>query len=400
MKIAILTLAQIPEGLAPSNRVLYHAKGLKANGADVKIFVVKPTEISSWENIKNTEPEGLFGGIPYEYINGRTIRSKHFLKRRIDDIFGPLKAAFRVIRDKYDCALLISSNSFYHVTIFKLIFKLYGKTFIAERTELPFHGKKSHGLYKIKNMIYSKFIYKSLDGFIVISTFLNEYYRKFVSRKCPILLIPVIVEVDDIYRAKTERTRNLVYTGPLLQKKDGILTILESFANIMEEFPETNLIMTGNLQKSEDRDKILALIEKHSLSERIKFTGFISRDEMIDYLNSAAALVLAKPSSDQADSCFPTKLGEYLATRNPIVVTETGEIPNYLKDEVSAYIAKPDSVEDFTSKLRDVLKDPEKSRKVGEEGAKVAEKSFSFIESGKKVLEFIDNVKKGRRNTK
>ena len=66
------------------------------------------------------------------------------------------------------------------------------------------------------------------------------------------------------------------------------------------------------------------------------FKGFVSRDEMIDLLNSSVGLVLAKPTSAQAETCFPTKLGENLSTGNPIVVTRTGEIPLYLEDGISA----------------------------------------------------------------
>ena len=55
MKVAILTLASFPEGLAVTNRVFYYAKGLIENGVDVKVHIVKPTEMIGKvvnENIK------------------------------------------------------------------------------------------------------------------------------------------------------------------------------------------------------------------------------------------------------------------------------------------------------------------------------------------------------------
>ena len=391
MKVAILTLAHIPEGLATTNRVYYHAKGLKENNVYVKIYVVKPTEFS--DNIKNKDILGDFKGIPYEYSPGNSVRSKYFFQRRIDDILGPMKAVMSVIKGKYDAALMISSNSFYHVMLFKLVLPLFGVKFIAERTELPFHGKKNKGIYKIKNQIYSKFIYKGLNGFLAISRYLEEHYVKFVSKNCPIVLIPVIVDDKDIYRGDVERTKNLVYTGPLLQEKDGILTIIESFAMIANDYPETNLMLTGNIKKSIDGKTISKLISDNNLADRVILTGFISRDEMIDLLNSAVGLVLAKPSSDQADSCFPTKLGEYLATGNPIVVTSTGEIPYYLKDGENAYIANPDSVEDFAEKLKQLLDNPIQAKEIGKKGREVAKEKFNYYELSKKVIELIKNAK-------
>ncbi|MDD4205404.1 MAG: glycosyltransferase, partial [Candidatus Delongbacteria bacterium] len=185
-----------------------------------------------------------------------------------------------------------------------------------------------------------------------------------------------------------------VYTGPLLQKKDGILTIIKSFSNIANEFPDTNLVCTGSLDHSVDRDRVKNEIESSKAKDRIILKGFISRSEMIELLNSAACLVLAKPSSDQADTCFPTKLGEYLATGNPIVVTSTGEIPLYLKDGENAYIAEPDSVGSFTQKLRNLLSDSEMAQKIGLKGRQVAEEKFNYKEIAKKVTRLIEDIKK------
>ena len=114
---------------------------------------------------------------------------------------------------------------------------------------------------------------------------------------------------------------------------------------------------------------------------------------MIKLLNSAAGLVLAKPTSNQADTCFPTKLGEYLSSGNPIVVTRTGEIPLYLKDGENAYIAEPDSVEDFTEKLKQLLDNPIQAKEIGKKGREVAKEKFNYYELSKKVIELIKNAK-------
>jgi len=397
LKIAICTLANFPEGLAVTNRVYYHAKGLKDNGADVKIFIVKPTEFP--KKIVNREIKGEINGIPFEYTPKKTTRSLYFFQRRFDDITGPIIAAYKIIKAKYDSALLISSNSFYHVTILKIIFRLAGIVFIAERTELTYHNKKTHGLYKFKNRLYSKFVYKNLDGFLAISYFLVDHYKKMVSKKCPVLLVPVLIDEKEIYRPDVKRTKNIVYTGPLLQKKDGILTILEAFSKIEKKHPQSRLIMTGDINSSADKEKILSQIKENSLNSRIEFTGFLSRDTMVELLNSAAVLVLAKPSSEQASACFPTKLGEYLSTGNAIAVTKTGEIPLYLKDGISAYIAEPDSVDSFAEKLDLALSYPELSRKIGENGRRTAIEKFNYKSNTLSVIKLINDIleKKGGR---
>ncbi|MBN2789749.1 MAG: glycosyltransferase [Candidatus Delongbacteria bacterium] len=398
MKIAIITQAPFPEGLATTNRVYYHAKGLKENGVDVKIFLTMPTERKG--KIVNNEVNGIKNGIPFEYTPGKTIRSSYFIQRRIDDFLGPIKAAIKVIKGNYDAGVLISCNSAYQIMLFKIMFFLGKVKYIAERTELPFHGRRQDGIFKYRNKFLELFLYKDLYGFLTISKVLQKHYKMIVSKDCPVVLIPVIVDVNEIYKEEVTRTRNLVYTGPLLQKKDGILTIIESFAIISKEFPDTRIILTGSMDLSDDKDRIEALISKFNLKDKMDFKGFVTREEMVNYLNSAVGLVLAKPSSDQADTCFPTKLGEYLATGNPIVVTRTGEIPLYLKDGENAYIAEPDSVESFTSKLRELLNNPEKANEIGQNGKAIAGKSFNYAEIAKKVIKLVNDRKYYLKNEK
>jgi glycosyltransferase involved in cell wall biosynthesis len=389
MKVAVLTLCSFPEGMASTNRVFYHAKGLIDNGIEAKVFIIKKTEMP--RNVKNINIKGVYNGVPFEYALNETVRSKYFIQRRIDDILGPILGAIKVITGKYDAGMLISSNSFYHPMLFKIIFKLFGIKFIAERTEMMFLDKKQHGIYKIKNWIYERVIYKNIPVFLTISYSLQEKYKKLVSKNSPVLLIPVLIDEKDIYRPEIIRTKDLVYTGPLVQKKDGILTIIESFIKIAPDFPETRLVMTGNIEKTPERENIMKLVDNSPYSDRMIFKGFVTREDMITLLNSAAGLLLAKPSSDQADTCFPTKLGEYLTSGNPIVVTKTGEIPLYLEDGVSAYISEPDSVDSFASKLRDLLSDNEKARKIGMKGRETAIEKFNYAENTKKVIKALDS---------
>jgi len=388
LKVAIITHASFPNGLASTNRVIYHAKGLKENGVETKIYITLPTE--NWKRVKNTLIDGEVFDIPYEYMWNKTKRSKYFIGRRIHDLLSPIYTAFAIKRDKYKNALLISFCSYYVLTVLKILFFFFGIKLIAERTELP---KTERGLLQLKNRIMVNFVFKNLYAFLTISRSLQKHYSKLVSKNCPVHLVPVIIDVDDIYKPEIKRTRHLVYTGPLLQKKDGIITILKSFKNIADEFPETNLYLTGDLNISSDKEKIKEEITD-DIRDRIIFKGFISREEMIDLINSAAALLLAKPTSEQADTCFPTKLGEYLATGNPTVITRTGEVSYYLKDGESAYIAEPDSVDDYTEKLRILLRNPQEALQIGLKGQEAARNRFNYKEISSKIIELVKDKNK------
>ena len=49
-------------------------------------------------------------------------------------------------------------------------------------------------------------------------------------------------------------------------------------------------------------------------------------------------MIINKRPNLQNRYCFATKLGEYLLTGKPVIISDVGEAKNYLKDGESAYI--------------------------------------------------------------
>lgn len=107
-------------------------------------------------------------------------------------------------------------------------------------------------------------------------------------------------------------------------------------------------------------------------------------------LKNAEVLALDRPDNLQAKYGFPTKLGEYLLTENPVVITSVGDIPKFLKDGVSALIAKPFDSEDFSSKLIWALNNREEAEIIGKNGKDIAVKSFNSFSETRKLVDFID----------
>ena len=102
-------------------------------------------------------------------------------------------------------------------------------------------------------------------------------------------------------------------------------------------------------------------------------------------------LALARPDRLQAQNGFPTKLGEYLATGKPVVVTRVGEIPLFIKHGENGYLADP-TPESFSKQLSWVADNYEQAKKTGQNGKKLAENEFSYFVQSKKVLEFMNKT--------
>ena len=89
--------------------------------------------------------------------------------------------------------------------------------------------------------------------------------------------------------------------------------------------------------------------------------------------------LLARPNNKQAEGGFPTKLGEYLATGNTVVVTNVGEIGLFLEDKKNAFISEPDSAEKFSQKnyAKPLLNN--NALQVGIEGKKLVYNEFNYL---------------------
>ena len=113
---------------------------------------------------------------------------------------------------------------------------------------------------------------------------------------------------------------------------------------------------------------------------------------MPQLLTDSEMLVLARPTSIQAKGGFPTKLGEYLATGKPVLVTRVGEIPKYLEDNINAFIAEPDSPVKFAEKMDFILSHPEEATKVGIEGMKLTQTVFNYKYQARNLVNFINSL--------
>ena len=129
------------------------------------------------------------------------------------------------------------------------------------------------------------------------------------------------------------------------------------------------------------------------MKDSVVFTGFLSRKELIREQLEASVLVLAKPESIHADYCFPTKIGEYLSTKNPVLVTDTGEISKHLTDNKNVFLVKPNSIEVLASKLSWILTHRKEALAIGKAGYEKAKNAFDYKLYGITIYKFLNELK-------
>ena len=400
MNIVYITKnAQFPYGNAGTNRLLSYIPGLVAAGHSVTVLCMWLLDKQNQE-LLDSKASCFFQGIKIKYVSGKTLWPKSG-SRLILKAYLLFKAHISIIlyliknRVKIDIVqLYVADIKFYHFCSWWC--HLLKLKIVLERSELPDIIKKRDYYIKTKKGI--KYIRKSeksfglFDAWILETQTLLDYYGKFFSYNTKCLLVPMTVEVERFTNIKEKRNNMfgyyIAYCGNM-SEYDGVSILIRAYSLVRVNHPNIKLVLAGD---SDNVPNLKFLAESLGVKDDVLFIGKISRDEVPSFLSNATILALASPTSDRACATMPCKVGEYLCTANPVVVTGLGEINKYLKDGESAFLSQPDSPEAFAAKIEEVFDDMSKAKEVGLNGKQVAIDNFSSEAQVKRIEDFYKEL--------
>lgn len=371
MRIAIINTLPIPSGEASVNRILSYSKELVAIGNDVVI-------LSSGRPIE--AEKGEISGVKYECLGAN----------------GKLRALYNVInrikKDNCDFVIVVS-NSLLLIYPLVLICWLNRITLIQEKSEFPFVLMRKGMLRQLYARFYVNTTYKLFDGLIVMTKPLMEYFKTKVRHSCKLFEMPMTVDVErfDISKTRSEFGDYIAYCGNMAGNKDGVMNLIIAFNMAAPRIENVNLLLIGSSTNKEDWNKIQKLVASLK-NERIIFYGKADRNDIPLLLKNAKALALARPSGLQATGGFPTKLGEYLSTGNPVIVTKVGDIPRYL-NESNAFVVEPDDNQAFADAIVSVFLDYDAALIKARKGQSLALSVFNAKVQANRLHEFLKSIK-------
>lgn len=228
-----------------------------------------------------------------------------------------------------------------------------------------------------------------LKGMFVISNSLKNYFESIGVKNVSVVNMTV-----DPLRFKAVRKQQspypyIAYCGTASNNKDGVDDLIKAFAIVYRKHPEYKLVIMGKAPTKDDESGNLDLAEKLGIANAVVFTGMVLASEMPQRLKDAEIVALARPDSLQAQCGFPTKLGEYLLSANPVVVTKVGDIPRFLKHKETALLSEQRDIEAFAENLLWAINHKEEARVVGKAGRNVALVEFNNETEASKIIKTI-----------
>lgn len=386
--IAILTGFPFPYGYSGTNRIISYSRGFVEEGCDVCVFLYK--RISKVFN-QNIDSYGQYLGINFCYPTKNIFKSDNkivFLFQLVFDCFRAiLKLRKYHKKNNVDVVLLATDDPIY-VLLFSVFAKIIGikqVALVVDEYPIPIrYGKEKISFF---SSVCYRLSFKFLSSMISMTSYVYNFYRTLIGREISHILVPITVENDRFKNCEIEKKNHITYIGNLEIQKDGVDILIRSFALIADKFKNFKLSLIGD---GPDKQVLIKLVKELGLEKQVDFVGILDREFVPQKMQESMILCLSRPYSKRAEGGFPTKVGEYLSSGVPTIVTKVGEIPLYLKNKENAFLVIPDSVDDFANAMKDVLNNYEEGIKVGLAGRELANTVFNYKVQSRRILEFFN----------
>lgn len=320
---------------------------------------------------------------PMPSIDVDNIWERYFFKKGILQYISLL---WNLIKFRYSLKKGDIVYCYENVQYWKLFLKKGVKVY-SEYTENPdIIGLGGKFLYTSKRRFRA--LCKKLSGLFVISTPLKDYFVNMGVDENRIHIVNIIVDEKRFEGVIKESgvESYIAYCGAASNNKDGVDQLIQSFALVHKVFPLIKLYIIGNNPNKAQGYTNEQLVKDLEIDDVVVFTGSVSSEDIPQLLKNAMILVLDRPQNIQAQYGFPTKIGEYLLTGNPTVVTKVGDLSLFLKDKISTVFAEPDNPNDFSEKIIWCLSHYSEAQIIGMRGKEVAQKYFSYKTETMKML--------------
>lgn len=185
---------------------------------------------------------------------------------------------------------------------------------------------------KIDTYLRMKVLHPRLDGNIVISKYLYNYYIKYNKR---IILVPPLVDLKmNKWKLNWEYNNDqlqLVYAGnPGTGQKDRLDLIINTLSKIKRETSLNVFFNIIGISKSEYLDSFGVDSIPSNISDYISYKGRLPHSTTISEIAKSDFLIFLRDKTLKNMAGFPTKFVESISCGTPILTNKTSNIDDYL----------------------------------------------------------------------
>lgn len=358
-------------------------------------------------------PKGKGYNEDYEYLEGVHIY-RHDLPKEGNGPIGYAREYFSALWHEYRLARKIYKERGFHVihgcnppdNIYMVASRFKGKgvdyvfdhhDICPELYEAKF-GKTSGPLYKSQLWLERHTYDHCTFAFVT-----NESYKEIAIRrggmspdKVYVLRSGPRLERLKIQSPKPEIKRGkrfmVGYLG-VIGQQEGIEYLLEAARYLRDEKGRDD-IFWGIVGGGPHLEALRRKSEEMGLQDIVEFTGRVSDEKMLDYLNTADVCVNPDEYNAMNDKSTMNKVLEYMALGKPIVQFDLTE-GRYSAQDASLY-AERNNARDMADKIVMLLDDPERREKMAAIGRERILNELSWDHTSRALISAYDNYFRSR----
>ncbi len=229
-----------------------------------------------------------------------------------------------------------------------------------------------------------KLIFKRSDFIQAISSYLADFGRRHGAR-CPIEVVPNGVSLDKIINIKSKSKnddKKIIITTSRLVHKNGVDTLIRAVAKL--SLADWRLMILGS---GPDEAMLKNLAQDLGVAERVQFLGHVDPEKISGYLAEADIFVRASRSEGLGNSFL-----EAMAAGIPVIGTNVGGIPDFLKDRETGLFVKVDDPKDLAEKITLLLTDIDLARMISENGKRLVEENYTWDKIAGRMNSIFSNL--------
>lgn len=170
-------------------------------------------------------------------------------------------------------------------------------------------------------------------------------------------VMPRVVDPSFRNHYAAPHEKMIYFVGRLVPEK-GVQVLIESMSKVLAQYPNAKLIISG---KGYFQDQLQNMVLRLGLESKVYFTGFAD-DETRNML-FAGSDVAVFPSLYEP---FGIVALEAMATRVPVIVSETGGLAEVIEHEVDGLKVYPDDVDSLAGAILRILNDPDLAQRLSQ----------------------------------
>jgi glycosyltransferase involved in cell wall biosynthesis len=196
---------------------------------------------------------------------------------------------------------------------------------------------------------------------------------------------------EEIRRKLFLSKEKIVVSTRFLTQVHNLETLVKAIPLVLEKFTDVQFVIIGG---GPEKEYLMDLARLLNVSEKTRFAGNISEEEMIPYLQAADVYI----STSLSESGLAASTAEAMACELPIINTDTGDIRIWLRDDQSGFIVPVKNPVVLAEKIIHLLIDDERRIKMGQGNRQIIEKRNNYhVEMGKMENIYQELVGKRRQ---